>query len=231
MMAELQAPASRLLTLRGIRKSYRLGQVVVQALRTIDLEVDEGEFVALMGPSKSGKTTLLHLCGLIDTPDAGDYDLDGQDVGRLTAQDLALLRRQKVGFIFQGFNLVPVLTAFENVEVPLLLAGMPRRQRGERILTALAAVGLEDLTRRRPDELSGGQRQRVAIARALVTHPRLVLADEPTANLDGTTATQVIDVMRELGHARRTTFLIATHDSRMASHCDRVVTLKDGVIT
>ena len=229
-MRALEAtPAPTLLTLREVTKSYRLGQVEVAALRGVSLEVGAGEFVALMGPSGSGKSTLLHVCGLIDTPDSGSYVLDGQSMGRLSPTALTLLRREKIGFVFQGFNLVPILNVFENVELPLLLAGAPRSKRTVRVHEALAEVGLHDLARRRPDELSGGQRQRVAIARALVTRPRLVLADEPTANLDGNTATQVIDVMHQLGRAQGTTFLIATHDQRMASHCDRVVALKDGV--
>lgn len=231
MTTQQTTTPARLMTLKNISKSYQLGHVRVAALRGVSLEVNEGEFVALVGPSGSGKTTLLHVCGLIDTPDNGDYALDGQDVSRLASRDLSLLRREKIGFIFQGFNLVPVLTAFENVELPLLLAGHTGTKRKERIVSALAAVGLQDLARRRPDELSGGQRQRVAIARALVQHPRLVLADEPTANLDGITAAQVIDVMREVGRARNTTFIIATHDARMSAHCDRVVSLKDGAVS
>ena len=224
------AVATPLIRLQDITRSYRSGLVVATALRGVSLEVSAGEFVALVGPSGSGKSTLLHICGLIDTPDGGRYELDGEDTGTLTSRDLALVRRRRIGFVFQGFNLVPVLSVLENVEVPLLLAGVPRRERSERVLAAVEAVGLDGLGRRKPDELSGGQRQRVAIARALVRQPRLVLADEPTANLDGETAGHVIDVMRELGRAEGTTFLVATHDARMAAHCDRVVAIKDGVL-
>ena len=228
--AEALQLAAPLLQFRDVVKAYRVGHVAVPALRGVSLDVGEGEFLALVGPSGSGKSTLLHICGLIDAPDAGRYQLEGKDVSRLGPRELAILRRERVGFVFQGFNLVPVLTALENVEIPLLLAGVARAERGARSRASLEAVGLGGLERRRPDELSGGQRQRVAIARAMVGRPRLVLADEPTANLDGATAAQVIDVMRELGRTRGVTFVVATHDERMARHCDRVVALRDGVL-
>jgi putative ABC transport system ATP-binding protein len=220
-----------LLRLRGIAKSYGLGEAAVQALRGVDLDVASGDFVALTGPSGSGKSTLLHLCGLIDSPDSGELLLEGRDTSALDGHALALLRRDKLGFVFQGFNLVPVLTALENVEYPLLIAGVDPRQRATRTLRMLDRVGLRELAGRKPDELSGGQRQRVAIARALVGSPRLVLADEPTANLDGATATQVIDLMHELGRDENATFIVATHDARMTSRCDRVVALTDGVLS
>jgi putative ABC transport system ATP-binding protein len=222
--------AEPLLELCEGAKAYRVGKVCVPALRGVSLAVGEGEFLAVVGPSGSGKSTLLHVCGLIDALDAGTYSLAGRDTRRAAPNELALLRRELIGFVFQGFNLVPVLTAFENVEVPLLLAGVARAERAARSRAVLEVVGLSGLARRRPDELSGGQRQRVAIARALVGRPRLVLADEPTANLDGATARQVIDVMRELGRSQRVTFLVATHDERMARHCDRVIALRDGVL-
>jgi putative ABC transport system ATP-binding protein len=220
-----------LLRLRGVVKSYGEGETAVLALRGVDLDVSSGDFVALTGPSGSGKSTLLHLCGLIDSPDRGELQLEGMDTAALSGRDLALLRRDKLGFVFQGFNLVPVLSARENVEYPLLIAGVEPRQRASRTLRMLDRVGLRDLADRKPDQLSGGQRQRVAIARALVSGPRLVLADEPTANLDGVTATQVIDLMHELGRDQNATFIVATHDARMTSRCDRVVALTDGVLS
>jgi putative ABC transport system ATP-binding protein len=226
------APAADrpLLRLEDVTRTYRTGATAVAALRGVSLSVDAGEFVALVGPSGSGKSTLLHLCGLVDVPDSGRYALDGEDTRGLPAAALARLRRERIGFVFQGFNLVPVLTAFENVEVPLLLLGTPRAERARRVRAALAAVGLAAEARRRPDALSGGQRQRVAVARALVKDPRLVIADEPTANLDGATAAQVIDLMRSLGRERGATFLVATHDARLTERCDRAVFLKDGVL-
>ncbi len=227
----IAAGAAPLLQLRGIARTYGQGETAVQALRGVDLDVAAGDFVALTGPSGSGKSTLLHLCGLIDSPDRGELRLEGLETGALSVQELTLLRRQKLGFVFQGFNLVPVLTARENVEYPLLLAGVPPRQRADRTARMLERVGLRQQADRRPDQLSGGQRQRVAIARALVTGPRLVLADEPTANLDGATATQVIDLMHELGRDHCATFIVATHDARMTSRCDRVVALTDGVLS
>jgi putative ABC transport system ATP-binding protein len=220
-----------MIKLAGITKSYRMGTNVVTALRGASLEIGGGQLVALVGPSGSGKSTLLNICGLLDTADGGTYELDGRDTSRLSQRDLALFRRTHLGFIFQGFNLIPVLTAFDNVEVPLLLAGASRGERKARVEEAIRAVGLESFADHRPDKLSGGQRQRVAIARALVTRPRLVLADEPTANLDSATAAQVIDVMHDAAHTRGTTFLIATHDDRMASRCDRIVSLRDGVLS
>jgi putative ABC transport system ATP-binding protein len=231
LSATALAPATApLLQLQDIAKVYRVGSAAIPALRGVSLAVEEGEFIALMGPSGSGKSTLLHICGLVDAQDAGRYELEGRDTREVRPRDLALLRREKIGFVFQGFNLVPVLNTAENVEIPLLLAGVSPDERASRVRAALEAVGIEGFARRRPDELSGGQRQRVAIARALVGRPRLVLADEPTANLDGTTAGNVIDLMRELGRTRRVTFLVATHDERMARHCDRVVELQDGLI-
>jgi putative ABC transport system ATP-binding protein len=224
------SPSQPLLKLRDVARSYRTGQVIVPALRGVSLDVGAGELVALVGPSGSGKSTLLHVCGLIDAPDAGSYAFDGQETRRLSPAAQTRLRRECIGFVFQGFNLVPVLNAFENVEVPLLLSGTPRAERRRRVREALEAVGLTAEAGRRPDRLSGGQRQRVAIARALVKRPRLVLADEPTANLDGATAAQVLEVMRALGRAQVATFLVATHDLRVTDHCDRTVALKDGVL-
>ncbi len=216
--------------LSGAKKSYRIGETRVEALRGVDLEVRAGELLALTGPSGSGKSTLLNLCGLIDTPDEGEREIDGSGVSGLNEIELTLLRRRKIGFVFQGFNLVPVMTAFDNVEYPLLLLGVPAAQRLSRVATALARVGLAGFERRLPDALSGGQRQRVAIARALVKEPRLVIADEPTGNLDSVTAAQIVDLLREIARERGAAVLVATHDDRMTRHCDRVLRLTDGVI-
>ena len=214
--------------LRAVHKTYHLGEHVVRALQGVDLSVQRGELLALTGPSGSGKSTILNLCGLIDTPDAGDILLGGKAVNGLNEVQRTLLRRDALGFVFQSFNLVPVMTVFENVDYPLFIAGVPVAERRERVAIQLAAVGLQDHAHHRPDALSGGQRQRVAIARALVKRPRLVIADEPTASLDSSTADQVLDLMRELGHAEGAAFVIATHDSRLTRRCDRVLALLDG---
>jgi putative ABC transport system ATP-binding protein len=216
--------------LRGVHKTYRLGQHTIPALQGVDLSVARGELLALTGPSGSGKSTILNLCGLIDTPDSGEIELNGQPVQGLSENALTLLRRDALGFVFQSFNLVPVMTVAENVDYPLFLAGVPAPERRQRVADQLAAVGLADHAHHRPDALSGGQRQRVAIARALVKRPKLVIADEPTASLDSHTATQVLNLMRERGHAQGAAFVIATHDSRLTARCDRVVALLDGTI-
>lgn len=216
--------------LRGIHKTYRLGMHTIPALQGVDLSVARGELLALTGPSGSGKSTILNLCGLIDTPDRGEIELNGQPVQGLSENALTLLRRDALGFVFQSFNLVPVMTVAENVDYPLFLAGVPAAERRERVADQLAAVGLSEHAHHRPDALSGGQRQRVAIARALVKRPKLVIADEPTASLDSHTADQVLNLMRERGHAQGAAFVIATHDSRLTARCDRVVALLDGRI-
>jgi len=226
----MKAAANQLIHLDQVSKTYLMGAARVPALREVTLSIEAGEFTALTGPSGSGKSTLLNVCGLIDQPDAGSISIDGRATGQLSQKELTLIRREKIGFIFQGFNLVPVMTAFENVEYPLFLAGNAATDRRERVREVLSRVGLSELAQRRPDELSGGQRQRVAIARALVKQPRLVVADEPTANLDSATATQIIDLMHELGRSNGTTFLIATHDARVTSRCDRSIVLTDGVL-
>jgi putative ABC transport system ATP-binding protein len=214
--------------LHAIHKTYRLGSHVIPALQGVDLSVQRGELLALTGPSGSGKSTILNLCGLIDTPDSGDIVLGGQHVNGLNEVQRTLLRRDALGFVFQSFNLVPVMTVAENVDYPLFIAGVPAAERRERVAAQLKAVGLQDHAQHRPDALSGGQRQRVAIARALVKRPKLVIADEPTASLDSHTADQVLDLMRERGHAEGAAFVIATHDSRLSSRCDRILSLLDG---
>jgi len=214
--------------LHAVFKTYHLGEHVVRALQGVDLSVQRGELLALTGPSGSGKSTILNLCGLIDTPDSGDIVLNGQRVLGLNEVQRTLLRRDALGFVFQNFNLVPVMTVAENVDYPLFIAGVPAAERRERVAAQLKAVGLLDHAQHRPDALSGGQRQRVAIARALVKRPKLVIADEPTASLDSHTADQVLELMRERGHAEGAAFVIATHDSRLTGRCDRIVSLLDG---
>jgi len=224
----MSAVHDNVVELHNVHKTYHLGQHVVQALQGIDLTVRRGELLALTGPSGSGKSTILNLCGLIDTPDSGEIVLDGRSVTGQDENQRTLMRRDAMGFVFQSFNLVPVMTVAENVDYPLFIAGVPAAERRERVAAQLAAVGLQDHAQHRPDALSGGQRQRVAIARALVKRPRLVIADEPTASLDSHTADQVLDLMRELGHSEGAAFLIATHDSRLTQRCDRIVALLDG---
>ena len=214
--------------LRGVHKSYRLGQHVVHALQGVDLTVGRGELVAITGPSGSGKSTILNLCGLIDTPDGREVELGGQRAGALDETQRTLLRRDALGFVFQSFNLVPVMTVAENVDYPLFIAGVAPDERRERVAAQLQAVGLSEHAKHRPDALSGGQRQRVAIARALIKRPRLVIADEPTASLDSHTADQVIALMRERCRAEGAAFVIATHDTRLSERCDRVLSLLDG---
>jgi putative ABC transport system ATP-binding protein len=216
------------IALAGIVKHYRFGNEDVPALKGIDLKVPIGAFVAVRGPSGSGKSTLLNICGLIDSFDAGRYLLAGEDVGGLDDTARTLIRRRRIGFVFQSYNLVPVMSVRDNVEYPLLLAGVTSTERRSRVDEILDQVGLTGLAGRRPDQLSGGQRQRVAIARALVKSPTLVIADEPTANLDTGTAQQMVDLMRALGARHGATFLIATHDDRMTAHCDQVRGIVDG---
>lgn len=220
--------AGAALRLAGVSKTYREGGGAVTALHETNLQIPEGNLVALTGPSGSGKSTLLNLCGLIDAPDQGSRAIGGHVLDALSEAQLARVRREKIGFIFQNFNLVPVMTAQENVEYPLLLLAVPPAERRRRARQALSRVGLAGLEKRRPDALSGGQRQRVAVARALVKSPAVVIADEPTANLDSATATQIVELLHELAHERGAAIVVATHDERMAGRCDRVVRLVDG---
>ena len=221
---------SQAIALTGIVKHYRMGEEDIPALKAIDLDVPAGAFVAVRGPSGSGKSTLLNICGLIDGFSAGRYLLAGEDVGGLDETARTLIRRQRIGFVFQSYNLVPVMSVRDNIEYPLLLSEVPVAERRKRVDQILSQVGLTGLADRRPDQLSGGQRQRVAIARALIKSPTLVIADEPTANLDTATAQQVVDLMRALGAQHGATFLIATHDDRMTAHCDQVRSIIDGVL-
>jgi len=217
--------------LEDVHKTYRLGETTVKAIRGVTMELHRGEFTALVGPSGSGKSTLLNLVGCIDEPDGGRVLLEGVDVARLDDDARSLLRNRKIGFIFQSFNLVPVLDVFENVELPLLVnPRLTPAERRARVEQAVADVELTDHVRHLPDKLSGGQRQRVAIARALVTDPLLVLADEPTANLDRATTHRIVDLMLELNAKRGVTFFFSTHDEKLMSRVARVVHISDGAL-
>ncbi len=220
---------SAIVSVVDVSKIYKLGKTEVPALRGVSLQIDQGEFLAVAGPSGSGKTTLLNLVGCVDTPTAGSVVVDGKDTTALSERALTDLRLRSIGFIFQSFNLVAVLSVFQNVEFPLLLqGGLSRRERAERVDGLLEAVGLRDHSRHRPSELSGGQRQRVAVARALVGKPKLVLADEPTANLDSQTGANIIDLMRDMNRKEGTTFLFSTHDQKVLSHANAVIRIADG---
>jgi len=222
---------SSIVSVRSVSKDYMLGKTVVHALQDVSLEVTGGDFISIAGPSGSGKTTLLNLVGCVDTATGGVVEVDGNDTSRLSERALTELRLRRIGFIFQSFNLVSVLTVAQNVEFPLLLqGGLTARERGQRVSALLAAVGIEGYAKHRPSELSGGQRQRVAVARALVTRPALVLADEPTANLDSQTGESVIDLMKEMNRKDGTTFIFSTHDPKVMSHASAIVRIADGRI-
>ncbi len=216
------------LAARAVARAFRVGESVVQALAGVDLEIGEGELVVIAGPSGSGKSTLLHLLGALDRPDAGQIRVEGRDVAALSEHGRTLLRRRRLGFVFQAFHLVPVLSAVENVELPLLIDAIPRRERRERAVTELERVGLAARLDHRPDRLSGGERQRVAVARALVHRPRAVLADEPTGNLDSDNALRVFELLAELGAATGTTVVVSTHDPLLVERAPRIVRLHDG---
>lgn len=219
-----------LLALDRIGKCYRQGEIEVQALQDIDLQVEAGEFAALVGPSGSGKTTLLNIIGGLDSPSTGCAHLNDTDITHLNDRALADFRLFQLGFIFQAYNLVPVLSALENVELIMVLQGRSASERRERAQHYLSMVGLEEVMDRRPSALSGGQQQRVAVARALAAGPRLVLADEPTANLDSENATALLDIMHRLSHEEQTTFIFSTHDPRVMERAERIITLRDGRI-
>jgi putative ABC transport system ATP-binding protein len=219
----------RLIELRDVTKTYTPGGEAVRALRGVSLNIDAGEFVALVGPSGSGKSTLMHLIGLLDHPTSGVYLFEGDDVSRLSRTGLAELRNRKIGFVFQGFHLLSRQTAWENVTLPMLYAGRPPGERRRRSLDLLARVGMADRVNHRPNELSGGQQQRVAIARSLANDPRLLLADEPTGNLDTATGQEVLNQFHALHDAGQTIILV-THDPAVAQVAERIVTLRDGLI-
>ena len=214
----------------NVTRVYQIGKVETRALQGVSLTIESGEFTALVGPSGSGKTTLLQMIGCLDQPTSGQVYISGKDVTRLNRNQRADMRRGHIGFIFQFFALIPTLSAYENVEMPLLLNGHSPKDRHERVTELLKAVDLADRAKNRPDQLSGGQQQRVAIARALAPKPALILADEPTANLDTANGQQVMEIMKKLNQETGVTFVFATHDPRVINYATRVVTLKDGVI-
>jgi putative ABC transport system ATP-binding protein len=218
-----------LIELTGVHKTYDTGHIQVEALRGVDAHIDEGEYVAVVGPSGSGKSTLMHILGCLDVPTSGSYHLAGEDVSQLSESRLAEVRNRRIGFVFQQFNLLASLTAWRNVELPLVYAGVPRHERRDRALTALGRVGLSDRAEHRPGELSGGQQQRVAVARALVTDPALILADEPTGNLDSASTHEMLDLLDELSSLGRTIVLI-THEHDVATRAGRTVFVHDGEI-
>ena len=214
----------------NLKKVYNEKGMPVEALRGVDLSVEKGEFLALVGPSGSGKTTLLNLIGGLDRPTEGNIFIEGREIAGLSSSELAELRLRRIGFVFQEYNLIPVLTAIENVEYVMLLQGMREKERRERALALLKEVGLEGMENRRPRELSGGQQQRVAVARAIVSEPAIILADEPTANLDSNTGAALLELMRGLNERKGITFIFSTHDPMVMERARRIVRLKDGTI-
>ena len=220
----------QIVQLKGVTKVYQQGQVEVRAVDGLSLEIGKGEFTALCGPSGSGKTTILNLIGALDVPSGGSVLLEDRDLSTLSRSELSRLRRDRIGFVFQAYNLVPVLTAYENAEFVQALQNVPQRERREQVMAILKQVGLDGLENRRPDEMSGGQQQRVAIARAIVTRPAIVLADEPTANIDSTTAHSLLDLMQQLNAEQGVTFLFSTHDQRVMDRARRLIRLRDGML-
>jgi len=217
--------------IESVSKVYPLGKTEVRALKNINLSIDEGEFTTIAGPSGCGKSTMLNLIGCMDTPTSGEVYIENQPISKLSDKDLTRLRLEKLGFIFQSFNLIPVLTVYQNIEFPLLIhGGFSPKDRTRIIDELIEEVGLKDQARQKSNELSGGQRQRVAIARALVTSPRIVLADEPTANLDSATGEKIINLMKHINSTHKTTFIFSTHDPQVMKHASRVVRLKDGEV-
>ena len=224
----MTANGTAIVELVEVTKLYRQGAIEVAALRGLTLSVEPGEFTAICGPSGSGKTTTLNLIGALDRPTSGSVAIEGRDLAPLSRKQLSRLRRDRIGFVFQAYNLMPVLTAYENAEIVLSLQGVDAAERRERVMKLLADVGLEGLERRRPDELSGGQQQRVAIARAIASDPAVVLADEPTANVDSDTADHLLDLMEQLNRERGATFIFSTHDPKVMERARRVIRIVDG---
>ncbi len=224
----MTASTTPILSMKGVTRVYRQGKVDVHALRGVDLDIHKGDFAAIWGPSGSGKSTVLNQMGALDQPTAGTVLLEGTDLGSLSRKALSAMRRDRIGFVFQSYNLIPVLTAYENAESIMALQGVPVAERRDRVMGLLEDVGLEGLEDRRPHELSGGQQQRVAIARALASNPAVILADEPTANLDSVTSEKLLDMMARLNNERGATFVFSTHDPRVMKYARRVIGLVDG---
>ncbi len=222
--------STTIVSLRDIHKTYNTGAIKLEAVRGVDLDVAAGDYVAVMGPSGSGKSTLMHIIGCLDIATSGTYKLAGTDVSSMSEGDLALVRNKSIGFVFQQFSLLPTMTALHNVELPLIYAGVPRRERLERAKAALTAVGLADRMNHRPGELSGGQQQRVSVARALVTNPDLILADEPTGNLDSVSTADVLSLLADL-HRQGRTIVLITHEAEVAHHAARTIHIRDGLIS
>jgi len=218
-----------LIELKDIQRHFKMGNEVVKALRGINLDIEKGEYVALMGPSGSGKSTLMNILGALDTPTSGKYRLNNQEVEKLTDNELAKIRNKEIGFVFQTFNLLPRTTALENVALPLVYAGKSKSDRMKRAKEVLDMVGLSDRMSHKPNELSGGQRQRVAVARALVNNPSIILADEPTGNLDSKTSEEIMELFNEL-HQKGHTIILVTHEEDIAEHAKRIIRLKDGLV-
>ncbi len=216
----------------NLQKSYQMGEINLEVIKNLSLVINEGEFISIVGPSGSGKSTLLNMLGCLDKPTSGEISVDGQDITSMNKTQLANFRGEKIGFIFQSFNLIPVLSVYENIEYPLIMIqNLEENERKKRVFELLSEVGMSDQANKFPNQISGGQRQRVAIARALVTSPKIVFADEPTANLDSKTSYQVIDLMRKMHKEHNTTFIFATHDEKIVSMVNRIVTIVDGEIT
>ena len=218
-----------IIKLAGIVKNYAVGTQIVRALRSISVNIEKNEYVAIMGPSGSGKSTLMNILGCLDTPTSGQYFLNGKDVSKMEDNNLAEIRNTEIGFVFQTFNLLPRYSALENVMLPLIYAGMPKNVRHERAVEVLENVGLADRMTHKPNELSGGQRQRVAVARALANHPSIILADEPTGNLDSKTSVDIMNLFEEI-HKQGNTIILVTHEEDIARHARRVIRLKDGQV-
>lgn len=222
-------PMSTVIKIRDIKRNFKMGQEILHVLKGIDLDIQQGEYVALMGPSGSGKSTLMNILGCLDTPTSGEYELNGSNVSTMTDDQLAEIRNKEIGFIFQTFNLLPRTTALENVALPMIYAGIKKEERTQRATQVLKDVGLADRMEHKPNELSGGQRQRVAVARALINNPSIILADEPTGNLDTKTSIEIMNLIDQI-HQRGNTVILVTHEEDIALRAKRIIRLRDGMI-